>query len=186
MGAAVEPSASQADHQQQQQQKKQQEAEEGKEAGKDKDKHASGSKGTAKGSGGGGVLDGVRAVLKQGVSAHELSLCVAIGVVGGLWPVPLTSWIGCVLLQSVAGVRPVLATVIQAVNFAMTPVELATFAYFISAGEEVRDMVSGSSAGSAARFDASSLVSDLQSDLLGGLQSASGALLIGLGSLHSV
>ena len=131
------------------------------------------------------MFDGVKKTLKQGVSAHELSLCVAIGVVGGLWPVPLTSWIGCVLLQSVAGVRPVLATVIQAVNFAMTPVELATFAYFISAGEEVRDMVSGgggTAGGAAARFDASTLVSDLQSDLLGGLQSASGALLIGLGA----
>ena len=35
---------------------------------------------------------------------------------------------------------------------------------------------------SGERFDASSLVSDLQADLLGGLQAASDALLIGLGA----
>jgi hypothetical protein len=85
----------------------------------------------------GWILESLRATLQQGVTAEEAALCSAIGIMGGLWPVPFTSTPICFVLQTIFRVRPVLATVIQALNVMMTPLEIVCFPVYIRWGEDV-------------------------------------------------
>ena len=118
------------------------------------------------------MWDTVKGTVKSGLSAHEMSLAVTAGVLGGIWPVPMTSFIGCLLLQAVFRLRPALGAIIQTINCIMTPVELALVSSFVYYGEYYL--------GAAEHFDTSSLVSALQVDLFGTLRSASGSLVYGI------
>lgn len=105
-------------------------------------------------------------------TSHELCISIAIGMTGGVWPIPLTSYIGCFILQGLFCVRPALVTIIQGINFAFTPIELATFHIFIYQGESML--------GAAKHFDASTLVSGMRKDPLATLGAAQSAILCGL------
>ena len=66
------------------------------------------------------ILNRIQKIINKGVTSQELSLSLAIGVTGGLWPVPMTSFVGCTILQVLFRVKPAFAVIIQACNFAGT------------------------------------------------------------------
>lgn len=118
------------------------------------------------------VLDRIKKIINKGITAQELSLSLAIGITGGLWPVPMTSFVGCTLLQILFRVKPAFAVIIQACNLIVTPLELFLFPKFIRYGENIL--------GVNDHFDASQLIPSLQRDMLGTLQGASGSLVYGI------
>jgi hypothetical protein len=123
-------------------------------------------------------------------TSHELCISIAIGMTGGVWPIPLTSYIGCFILQGLFCVRPALVTIIQGINFAFTPIELATFHIFIYQGEseffamsplfQLLQFALLGMLGAAKHFDASTLVSGMRKDPLATLGAAQSAILCGL------
>jgi hypothetical protein len=118
------------------------------------------------------VLDRIKKIISKGITVQELSLSLAIGITGGLWPVPMTSFVGCTILQILFRVKPAFAVIIQACNFAVTPVELFLFPKFIFYGETLL--------GVNEHFDASQLIPSLQKNLMGTLRNASGSLCYGI------
>ena len=118
------------------------------------------------------VLDRIKKIISKGITAQELSLSLAIGITGGLWPVPMTSFVGCTILQILFRVKPAFAVIIQACNFLVTPLELLLFPKFIRYGENLL--------GAQDHFDASQLIPSLQKDMFGTLRGASGSLIYGI------
>jgi hypothetical protein len=69
------------------------------------------------------------------MTPHQLALCLGIGIAGGLWPVPGTTWIACGVLQAMFCILPALVVVIQAVNILLAPVQLLCIPVFVHEGE---------------------------------------------------
>ena len=112
-------------------------------------------------------LQPVREAILSGMTPHVAALSLAIGVTGGIWPIFGTSFLACTLSGVALGGNFV---VYMAVNQLMSPVAIALLPALIRIGE----MASGTCA--EERFDATTLVSELQSDLLGTLRTAKDAL----------
>lgn len=74
----------------------------------------------------------VKRVCQQQLSSVVLLASFVAGVVGGVWPVPLTTWMPCTALNYVYGGHIVLT---QTLNLLLTPVNLATVIPFKQLGE---------------------------------------------------
>jgi len=116
-----------------------------------------------------GWLQPLRDAVGSGMSPHTLAMSIAIGMVGGVWPVWGTQFVACMSLGFILGGNVVLY---MAINQFMSGVALALIPCFIWVGEAVLQVDEP--------FDATSLVSMLQADLLGTLQTAQFALLRGV------
>ena len=42
-------------------------------------------------------------IINSSITSHQVSLALSIGILGGLWPIPMTSFIGCIILQTILG-----------------------------------------------------------------------------------
>jgi len=60
----------------------------------------------------------------RSLSSHDVSLAVAVGCVGGTWPVFMTTWLVCALLGLALRLPTAAAAITQLVNCMLTPVEL--------------------------------------------------------------
>lgn len=78
------------------------------------------------------VVQPIRNVCQEKLStAVLLASCVAAAV-GGVWPVPLTTWIPCTFLNYLLGGHLILT---QTLNLLMTPANIASIIPFKVAGE---------------------------------------------------
>ena len=114
-------------------------------------------------------------IINSSITPHEVSLAVSIGILGGLWPIPMTSFIGCIILQTILGacfkIDARQMMLIQIVNMIMTPLHLMYYSTFIRFGEGIFKVKA------ADRFDASSLVENLNKDFFGTLSSSASGLM---------
>ena len=117
-------------------------------------------------------------IINSSITPHQVSLAVSIGILGGLWPIPMTSFIGCIILQTILGacfkIDARQMMLIQIVNMIMTPLHLMYYSTFIRFGEGIFKVKA------ADRFDASSLVENLNKDFFGTLSSSASGLMYGV------
>ena len=117
-------------------------------------------------------------IANSSVSPHQLSIAVATGIIGALWPIPMTSFIGCLLLQTIVGIFDTVdarqMALVQVVNMLMTPLHLFYFPTFISIGEDVLGVPAKN------KFDASNLVESLNNDFIGTISSSTYGLVHGV------
>ena len=120
----------------------------------------------------------VAEIANSSISPHQVSIAVATGIIGALWPVPMTSFIGCLLLQTIVGIFDTVdarqMALVQVVNMLMTPLHLYYFPTFISIGEDVLGVPAKN------KFDASNLVESLNNDFIGTVSSSTYGLMHGL------
>ena len=87
----------------------------------------------------GNVVNPVKTVVSAGISAHELAASIAVGVVGGVFPIVGTTAAICLLLTAVAsffGIRTNMV-IVQVVNLLVTPLCLAMVPVFMHQGENL-------------------------------------------------
>ena len=124
------------------------------------------------------VWNSIVDIANSSITPHQISLAISIGVVGGLWPIPMTSFLGCILLQSFIGIFDRIDTrqmmLIQVINMVMTPFHLYYFPLFIRFGESLFKVKEDS------KFDASTLVENLNKDFLGTISSSTVGLMHGV------
>ena len=117
-------------------------------------------------------------IANSSISPHQLSIAIATGIIGGLWPIPMSSFIGCLLLQSIVGIFDTVdarqMALVQVVNMLMTPLHLYYFPTFISIGEDVLGVPAKS------KFDASNLVESLNKDFIGTVSTSTYGLMHGV------
>ena len=120
----------------------------------------------------------VAEIANSSISPHQVSIAVATGIIGALWPVPMTSFIGCLLLQTIVGIFDTVdarqMALVQVVNMLMTPLHLFYFPTFISIGEDVLGVPAKN------KFDASNLVESLNNDFIGTISSSTYGLVHGV------
>jgi uncharacterized protein (DUF2062 family) len=80
------------------------------------------------------VINPLRGLLMQGLSPHELALCLALGAGVGVFPI---LGVSTPLLTCIAIARRLNIAVIQLVSYLVAPVQLALFIPFVRAGEWV-------------------------------------------------
>ena len=71
-------------------------------------------------------------VFKSGITAEKLALSIACGIAGGVFPIPATTTIICALLSFIFNLNLI---TVQVINLSLTPLQLASFLYFIQWGE---------------------------------------------------
>ncbi len=78
------------------------------------------------------VVTPMSSLLKSGATVEGLALSFAFGFVGGLFPVPATTTLACVALSWAFKLN---FAAVQIINLIVTPLNLATFIWFIRVGE---------------------------------------------------
>lgn len=71
-------------------------------------------------------------ILKSGATPEGIALSLALGITGGMFPVPATTTVVCVLFAYLFQLN---LAAVQLTNLLMTPINLATFMTFIRYGE---------------------------------------------------
>eukprot|EP01147_Barroeca_monosierra_P003077 gene3077-5854_t len=69
------------------------------------------------------------------LTPHQIGIVLAIGIIGGLFPVPGLTTIPCIALATLARLPATGHIVVQGINFSMTILNLLSVPYFACLGE---------------------------------------------------
>jgi uncharacterized protein (DUF2062 family) len=78
------------------------------------------------------LLTPLISLLKSGATVEGLAKSFAFGFVGGIFPIPATTTLACLLLVWIFRLN---FAAVQLINLLMTPLNLASFIWFIRCGE---------------------------------------------------
>jgi len=105
------------------------------------------------------ILSLINARLKEGMSCSKLSVCLALGVVLGIFPVIGTTTLLCTLAAFAFRLN---LPIIQLVNYAVYPLQLVLLAFFYEAGSRLFT-------GKSSLYAGSEMIELLRTDLWGSL-----------------
>jgi uncharacterized protein (DUF2062 family) len=77
------------------------------------------------------LLDLVKSLLKEGMSLHKISLCIALGIALGIFPVIGSTTVLCAIAALIFRLN---LPAIQIVNYAVYPLQIILLAPFYTAG----------------------------------------------------
>ena len=80
------------------------------------------------------IVNPLIVILKSGATSEGISLSLACGIMGGLFPIPATTTIACIALTWLLKLN---FAAVQITNLLMTPANIATFLWFIKIGETI-------------------------------------------------
>jgi uncharacterized protein (DUF2062 family) len=105
------------------------------------------------------ILNLISRLLKEGMSCKRISICIALGVLLGIFPVLGTTTLLCAIAAFVFRLN---LPLIQLVNYAVYPLQLALLAVFYSTGSRLF-------AGRPFAYSGGEIVELLQNDLWGSI-----------------
>lgn len=107
----------------------------------------------------------VKNVFTQNISVEKLTLSIALGIMGGLWPIPGTSTFACLFLALFVSVNVPAMTLI---NLVVTPIEIAMIPVFVWIGNTLRATFLNVDENDDS-VQISNLISELQENLFDGI-----------------
>lgn len=105
------------------------------------------------------MLSSIAGLLKGGMSCSKVTICLALGVVLGIFPVIGTTTLLCTLAAFVFRLN---LPIIQLVNYAVYPLQLVLLAFFYGAGSRLFT-------GKSSLYAGSEMIELLRTDLWGSL-----------------
>ena len=118
----------------------------------------------------------IKAVFTQNISVEKLTFSVALGIMGGLWPIPGTSTFICWVLAIFVSVNVPAMTL---VNLVITPLELAMMPVFIMLGTKLRSFMFHD-INNETEPQISNIINSLQNDFFEGIKESGNVLLNGI------
>ena len=107
----------------------------------------------------------IKNVFTQNISVEKLTLSIAVGIMGGLWPIPGTSTFACLFLSLFVSVNVPAMTLI---NLIVTPIEIAMIPVFVWIGNNLRSVFMTIDPNDEP-VQISNLISELQANLFDGI-----------------